>query len=130
MTARVKRVLVVDGDEPIRRIITHHLVKNGFWVLQAEDGLEALETARTTPVDLILLDIRMPMLDGYELAERLHADPATADVPIAVCRVAADEAEPRVLHARAFLLRPFLVRELVEAVQAAVASGSRADRAS
>ena len=89
----MKRVLVVDDDGPIRRIIKHHLTNAGFEVLEAEDGLKALAVARTARLDLILLDIRMPMMDGYELAEQLQADPATADIPILVSSVVADEAK-------------------------------------
>jgi len=89
----MKRVLVVDDDTPVRRIIKHHLLKEGFEVVEAEDGMKALEVVRSTSVDLILLDIRMPMMDGYELADRLQADPATADIPIVVSSVVADEAQ-------------------------------------
>ncbi len=116
----MKRVLVVDDDAPVRRIIRHHLVKDGFHVEEATNGLEALEIVRATPVDLILLDIRMPMMDGYELADRLQADPATAKIPIVVSSVVADEAQQRIVRAKTFLLRPFAVKELVTAVRAAL----------
>ena len=116
----MKRVLVVDDDTPVRRIIKHHLLKEGFEVVEAADGLKALEVVRSTSVDLILLDIRMPMMDGYELADRLQADPATADIPIVVSSVVADEAQQRIVQAKTFLLRPFRVRELVAAVHAAL----------
>ena len=119
----MKRVLVVDDDIPVRRIIKHHLLKEGFEVVEAADGMKALEVVRSTPVDLILLDIRMPMMDGYELADRLQADPATADIPIVVSSVVADEAQQRIVWAKTFLLRPFRVRELVTAVHAALQGG-------
>jgi CheY-like chemotaxis protein len=76
----MKRVLLVEDDRAIRRIVKHHLVKAGYDAIEAEDGLKALDVARSTPVDLVLLDIRMPMMDGYELAERLAAEPATAAI--------------------------------------------------
>ncbi len=119
----MKRVLVVDDDTPVRRIIKHHLLKEGFEVVEAADGMKALEVVRSTPVDLILLDIRMPMMDGYELADRLQADPATADIPIVVSSVVADEAQQRIVQAKTFLLRPFRVRELVAAVHTALEGG-------
>jgi CheY-like chemotaxis protein len=119
----MKRVLVVDDDAPVRRIIRHHLVKDGFQVAEAKNGLEALEVVRATPVDLILLDLRMPMMNGYELADQLQADPATAKIPIVVSSVVADEAKQRILRAKTFLVRPFAVNELVMAVRAALEDG-------
>jgi CheY-like chemotaxis protein len=116
----MKRVLLVEDDRAIRRIVAHHLVKAGYEVLEAEDGAKAFDLARTTTVDLVLLDIRMPAMDGYELADRLAADPITADIPIVVCSVVADEAKARILRAKTFLLRPFRVDELVAAVHEAV----------
>ncbi len=119
----MKRVLVVDDDAPVRRIVGHHLMKDGFHVEEAKNGREALEIVRATPVDLILLDIRMPRMDGYELAHRLQADPATAKIPIVVSSVVADEAQARIVWAKTFLLRPFGVKELVTAVHAALEDG-------
>ena len=117
----MKRVLVVEDDAAIRRIVAHQLAKNGFEVVEAGDGSKALALARATRVDLILLDIRMPIMDGYELADRLQEDPATASIPIVVCSVAADEAEGRIVQAKTFLLRPFGIQDLVEAVRRAAA---------
>ena len=119
----MKWVLVVDDDAAVRRIIRHHLVKDGFRVAEAENGLKALEVVRSTPVDLILMDIRMPMMNGYELADQLQADPSTAKIPIVVSSVVADEAQQRVVRAKTFLLRPFAVKELVSAVRAALEDG-------
>jgi len=119
----MKRVLVVDDDAAVRRIIRHNLVKRGFHVLEADNGLTALDVVRSTPVDLILLDLRMPMMNGYELADRLQADPATADVPIVVSSVVADEAKQRIVRAKTFLLRPFAVQDLVAAVRTALEDG-------
>jgi hypothetical protein len=116
----MKRVLVVDDDGPVRRIVGYHLLRNRFEVVEASDGLEALEMVRKMRIDVILMDIRMPLMDGYELAARLQEDPQTADIPIVVCSVVADEAQQRIVQAKTFLLRPFRVHELVSAVQAAV----------
>jgi CheY-like chemotaxis protein len=74
-------------------------------------------------VDLILLDLRMPTMNGYELADRLQADPATAKIPIVVSSVVADEAQQRIVRAKTFLVRPFAVNELVTAVRAALEDG-------
>ena len=120
----MKRVLVVDDDGPVRRIINHHLTKAGFEVVEAEDGMKALQVVRGTPVDVILLDIRMPIMNGYELAEELRADATTAGIPIVVSSVVADEAQGRIIQARTFQLRPFHVKELVAAVVAAVGPAS------
>src|SRR5690349_22861333 len=73
MTERSKlRVLVVDDDAAIRMVWALNLELAGFEVLEAEDGLLGLERAREDRPDLVLLDVRMPGLDGFELAQQLR----------------------------------------------------------
>lgn len=77
-----RRVLVVE-DEPVNREILQLLLDDvGLAVLQAEDGLEALETLRQQPVDLILMDMQMPRLDGLAATQRIRLQPGGAEVPI------------------------------------------------
>jgi CheY-like chemotaxis protein len=76
------RVLVVDDSAINRRILTGSLAKVGYEVLEATDGIEAVEIARATHPDLILLDVAMPRRDGFEVCEILRADEGTAHTPI------------------------------------------------
>ena len=80
--APVKRVLAVDDEPHILKLIAFSLRAHGFEVLEASDGLSAISVAEAEHPDLILLDVMMPALDGYEACRRIKADPATADIPI------------------------------------------------
>jgi len=77
------RALVVDDDDSIRMVAEVALESVGGWeVLSADGGVAALELAATHRLDVILLDVMMPGLDGLETFRRLAADPATADIPV------------------------------------------------
>ena len=75
------RVLVVDDHPIVRRLCTRILRRDGYDVFEAADGQEALELARTKAIDLVLLDISMPVLDGFGLAAALREDERTHTVP-------------------------------------------------
>ncbi len=86
--------MVVDDDPGINRLLQVRLKSLGYTVSSAANGEEALDAARSQP-DLILLDLRMPGLSGYEVAQRLKADPLTADIPIVAITALADENDQR-----------------------------------
>lgn len=77
-----KRVLIADDDAAIRRIVQMVLTQQGLLVITAEDGEDAFQKAITEKPDAILLDIRMPKMDGLELCSKLKATEATAHVPV------------------------------------------------
>lgn len=77
-----KRILIVDDIEENLAVLTETLAAEGFSPLQAKSGERALEIARKAVPDLILLDIRMPGMDGYETLKALKADPAIAEIPV------------------------------------------------
>lgn len=79
---RKVRILVVDDDKPTVLIISTVLKKAGCDVAVAYDGIEGLKKARELKPDLIILDIMMPLMNGYEVAHRLQADPETRDLTI------------------------------------------------
>lgn len=79
---RPPRALVVDDDADIRALISFCLQSDGYEVVEAADGLEALELAVSAPPDVAVLDVTMPTLNGYEVAQQLRAQPRTANVPI------------------------------------------------
>jgi len=76
------QVLVVDDDPTVRMIAEHILEENGFAVLLAENGIEALSIIKQQPLDLILLDVEMPQMDGFAVCENLRALPDKADIPV------------------------------------------------
>jgi DNA-binding response OmpR family regulator len=76
------RVLVIDDEEPIRLLCRVNLEAEGMDVLEAEDGPSGLEKASEEQPDVILLDVMMPGLDGWRVAEQLIKDPRTSEIPI------------------------------------------------
>jgi DNA-binding response OmpR family regulator len=76
------RVLVIDDEEPIRLLCRVNLEAEGMVVLEARDGATGIETARAATPDVILLDVMMPGLDGWGVAEEILDDPITEDIPI------------------------------------------------
>jgi two-component system phosphate regulon response regulator PhoB len=103
-------VLVVDDEETMRLLCRVNLSVSGVGVLEAPDGETGLEMARREKPDLILLDVMMPGIDGWEVARRLGADPETKDIPI-VFLTARAGAEDRLIGeqvgAVGYVVKPF-----------------------
>ena len=76
------RVLVVDDYPDAREMYAEYLQYSGFDVIEAGNGIEALERAADSAPDIILMDLSLPVMDGWEATRRLKADKATADIPI------------------------------------------------
>ena len=79
-----KRILVVEDQEDNRQILRDLLASSEFDIIEAEDGEQAVLAAIRHRPDLILMDIQLPLLDGYEATRRIKADPALKDIPIIV----------------------------------------------
>ena len=80
-------ILVCDDDEGIRTIVNHHLTQQGYTVIEAESGEQALHLAAEHQVEAILLDLYMPGLSGWETLQRLRNSPATAHIPVVILSV-------------------------------------------
>ena len=114
-------VLVADDEEDIRELIVFRLENSGYTVIEAQDGAEALELARSARPDLAVLDVMMPKMDGYELTQRLRADEATSRMPIILLTARTQEADvERGFSAGAddYIRKPFSPEELRSRVQA------------
>ena len=81
----VKKILVVDDSPTERHVLLELLTKNGYQVTTAESGEEGIEKAKTELPDLILMDVVMPGLNGYQATRTLTRDEATRNIPIIVC---------------------------------------------
>ncbi|MCS7337664.1 MAG: response regulator transcription factor [Verrucomicrobiae bacterium] len=110
------RVLVVDDEPDAVEVIEFNLKQAGFDVTTAADGEEALRKARAQAPDLIVLDVMLPELDGFEVCKLLRRDPATANIPIIMLTAKAAEVDRVVgleLGADDYVTKPFSPRELV-----------------
>lgn len=108
----LQTILVVDDDANIARIIVRNLLLEGYQTLEARNGQEALECVRTTEPDLILLDVEMPLLDGFETLRRLRK---ASDIPVIMLTVRAEDADKirgLELGADDYLTKPFNREEL------------------
>ena len=117
--SRRPRVLIVDDEPNIVLSLQFLLSREGYEIDIARDGESALEIAARTPPDLVVLDLMLPGLDGYEVCRRLRASPATAATKIVVVTARAREAERvRGLEegADAYVTKPFSTRDLIATV--------------
>jgi two-component system chemotaxis response regulator CheY len=113
-------VLIVDDDPSIRKLVATTLEDvAGFELVEAADGDEALELARDEAPAIVLLDIDMPGIDGFEACRRLRAQPQTADATVVMLTAAADEEAERAAEeagADLFITKPFSPLELLRLV--------------
>jgi CheY-like chemotaxis protein len=114
------RVLVVDDDDVIRQLITVNLELEGFDVVTAVDGQDALEKVKDAQPRVITLDVMMPRLDGWEAAARLRSDPDTAHIKVILLSARAQEADLQRgerIGVDAYLTKPFDPDELIDLVR-------------
>jgi len=115
------RVLIVDDEPPIRRFLRTSLTAQGYDIVEAEDGVKALDEVRRMSPDVLVLDLGLPGMDGLEVIRRLRGGGAT--LPIIVLSSRADEAgkvEALDLGADDYVTKPFGVDELLARIRAAM----------
>jgi two-component system cell cycle response regulator DivK len=115
-----KRILVVEDDPDNRRIVAKVLSVEGYDVIEATDGIEALAQARAERPDLILMDLALPNVDGWEATRRLKSDPETRTIPVVALTAVAmrgDEEQARAAGCDDYLpkpARPAAIRAVVK----------------
>jgi type II secretory ATPase GspE/PulE/Tfp pilus assembly ATPase PilB-like protein len=110
-----KTVLLVEDEEPLRKVLRDLLEREGFTVVEAADGVQALDEVDRSAPDVLVLDLNLPRLDGYGVLSHLRARPSTAKLPVIVLTAKGDEEnEVRVFETGAndFLTKPFRPRAL------------------
>ncbi len=116
---RRSTVLLVDDEESVQKLLTYPLEREGYTVVQARDGEEALERYRETPVDLVILDLMLPRLDGLAVCRRLREERSA--VPIIMLTARGDEGDKVLgleLGADDYITKPFSIREFMSRVRA------------
>ncbi len=122
-------VVIADDSPTLRRIVSSVLTRDGFEVIQAEDGVEAVQTVLRSMPDAVVLDVQMPRVSGYVAARLLKDDWQTADIPI-ILLTSLDAASDRYWGAHAgadrYLTKDFEAPQLVEAVREVMAAADEA----
>jgi two-component system alkaline phosphatase synthesis response regulator PhoP/two-component system response regulator VicR len=88
-----KKILAVDDERHIVRLVQINLEKQGYEVVTASNGREALEAAREARPDLIVMDVMMPEMDGFEALEKMKADPELSSIPVIMLTAKAQDAD-------------------------------------
>ena len=120
-TSQMKKILIVDDDRTLRVALTRHLESQGYSVQDAESGVDGLQAFDQDPPDLVVSDIMMPGMDGFEFCRRLRANRSGQLVPF-IFLSSLGELEDRVqghhIGADDYLIKPFEQRELVAKIEA------------
>lgn len=114
-------ILVVEDEEDIRQLLVFHLEREGYATLEAADGKTGLALARSREPALMLLDVMLPVMDGFAVCKELERDPKTASIPVIMLTARGEEVD-RVLGlelgADDYVVKPFSARELLLRVRA------------
>ncbi len=114
-----KKILVIEDDPATSRLVDYTLRHEGHQVITAANGLEGLRRARNDRPDLVILDVMLPGLDGFEICHRLRAEPATAKLPILMFSAKAQEIDKTTglkVGADDYLSKPAAPAEIVSRV--------------
>ena len=118
---RVGQIMVVDDDPDTVWILVRYLRREGFAAIEARSGAECLRLAKDYPVDVILLDLMMPGMDGFAVCRALKENPGTAEIPI-ILLTARDDVDARAegiqLGVSDFLVKPVFRRQLADRIHA------------
>jgi len=114
------KILIVDDEPDVVDFIERTLRTEGFDVVSAFDGIGAIDLADTEKPDLVLLDIMMPMMSGYEVCEQIKSNPRTKDIPV-ICVSSAHTPDARAqslkVGAATLVVKPFFPAELVAQIR-------------
>ena len=115
-----KLILAVEDQEDNMQILRDLLVNAGYEMIEAENGEEALAAVATQRPDLILMDIQIPIIDGYEVTRRIKADPALRSIPIIAVTshaIGGGEEKARAAGCDDFVAKPFSPRQLLATIK-------------
>jgi len=118
--AESKKILVVDDDKVFIKLAENDLTEEGFAVITAQNGKEAISLAKTENPDLILLDINMPGISGGEVGNILNNDPQTRNIPIifltALLTKGEEEKRKNIIHGHYFMAKPYDLKALLKEI--------------
>jgi DNA-binding response OmpR family regulator len=115
-----RKILIVEDEVSLLKLESILLTTRGYKVSAVTDGLKALEEIKNDIPDLVLLDIMIPGIDGFEVCRRIKADPVTADLPVVMLtakKSSADQARGVAAGADAYITKPFKSAKIIEVVE-------------
>jgi CheY-like chemotaxis protein len=115
----VTRILIADDEPHIRKLVSFTLGNKGYEIIEATDGGEAYDMACAERPDLVLLDVMMPVMTGYDVLAKLKSDPATAEIPVVMLSAKSQQTEVQAgLSGGAceYICKPFTPKDLVQRV--------------
>ncbi len=122
------RILIVDDEAKIREVVKEYATLNGYEVLEASNGLEALDMIESTVIDLVILDIMMPTLDGYEVCKRIKAK---TNIPVIMLSARTEEYDKLFgfeLGVDDYVVKPFSPKELMARVKVVLERGKNPNK--
>lgn len=119
-----KTILVVDDDANIRELLRQHLETEGYNVREAKDGMDAIQQIKTTHPDLILLDVMMPQINGFDVAAVLKNDPQTADIPIIILSIVENKERGYHIGIDRYLTKPIHTEKLINEIGSLLSQGT------
>ena len=128
-----KKVLVIDDEFPVRYLVEHQLKRNGYEAISAKDGPTGIKAAQTHKPDLIVLDIMMPKMNGFEVCEEIRNDPAIAATPViflTACMTRKHKLRAFEIGADDYLVKPFQPDELLAHITAVLRRAGEPNQAS
>ncbi|MBN2005146.1 MAG: response regulator [Anaerolineae bacterium] len=127
VTPKEARILVVDDEANIRNLLQQELSEAGYQVIQAADGIEGLRIARSERPDLIIMDLMMPGISGFDAISALRSDELTAHIPVLILSVLEDRERGYRLGADAYLTKPINAIEVLATVEKLLARAARGE---
>ncbi len=127
---RLGRVLLVEDEQDVAELIRYNLTKEGYDVVMTANGADALRLARERQPDVVLLDIMVPQLNGWEVCRRLKKDPELSTIPVIMVTGRVEEGDKVLgfeVGADDYVTKPFSPRELIARIRAVVRRGRQAD---
>ena len=123
-TAQNKTILVVDDEAPIRKLLREQLETEGYIVKEAKDGMDAIKQVRKKSPDLIILDVMMPQITGFDVAAILKNNPETREIPIIILSIVGEEERGYRLGADKYLAKPIDTEALLKEIEVLISQGT------
>ena len=111
-----KRILIVEDEANLAKVIQFNLEKAGYHTEEASDGAEVMEKIGLSRPDLVLLDLLIPSINGWEVARMIRGNPATKDIKILMLSIVSDGKKANEVGADAYIVKPFSMEELLNAI--------------